>query len=220
MEDILKIAILGGTGNEGAGLGFRWAAAGHDIIIGSRSAERAAQAAEKLRAGLPAGSGLITGRENTIATQEAEIIVLSVPYEAQTATLDTVAPVLAEKLLITVVAPLGTPKGRVWAVPGGSAAEEAQRQLGESVSVVAAFQSISAEHLQDLDHDIDSDVLVIGDRKADRQVAVDLAADAGMRGVHAGPLQNAPVIEGLAAVMIAINVRYKMKDAGLRITGL
>lgn len=216
----MRITILGGTGNEGAGLGFRWAAAGHDIIIGSRSAERAAQAAERLSVGLPAGSGTITGRENAIAAEEGEIVVLAVPYEAQTATLNTVALALSGKLLITVVAPLQTPKGRVWLVPGGSAAEEAQAQLGEAVRVVAAFQSISAEHLQDLDHDIDSDVLVVGDRKADREVAVDLAAAAGMRGIHAGPLQNAPVLEGMAAVMIAINVRYKIKDAGLRITGL
>lgn len=216
----MKIAILGGTGNEGAGLGFRWAAAGHDIIIGSRSPERAQQAAEQLSAGLPAGSGAITGRDNAAAAQEADIVVLSVPYEAQTATLEMVAPALQDKLLITVVAPLGQPKGRVWTVPGGSAAEEAQAQLGEGVRVVAAFQSISAEHLADLDHGIDSDVLVIGDKKDDRQVAVDLAAAAGMRGIHAGPLQNASVVEGMAAVMIAINVRYKIKDAGLRITGI
>ncbi len=215
----MKIAILGGTGNEGAGLGFRWAVAGHDIIIGSRSAERAVEAADRLRTGLPAGSGRITGRENATAAHEADIVVLAVPYAAQRATLETVAPGLPGKLLITVVAPLGTPKGRVWTVPGGSAAEEAQSQLGETANVVAAFQSISAEHLQDLDHGIDSDVLVVGDRKADRQVAVDLAADAGMRGIHAGPLQNASVVEGMAAVMIAINVRYKIKDAGLRITG-
>ena len=214
----MKIAILGGTGNEGFGLGLRWAAAGHEIIIGSRLAEKGARAAADMKALLPEAA--ISGTDNLTASGMAETAVLTVPYEAQEATLATLKDALRGKLLITVVAPLQQPKGRVWLAPGGSAALEAQEQLGEEVRVVAAFQSISAEHLKDPDHVIDSDVMVCGDKKADRIVAVELAAAAGMRGVHAGPLQNTPVVEGLAAVMIAINVRYKVKNAGIRITGI
>ncbi|MCI0577138.1 MAG: NADPH-dependent F420 reductase [Chloroflexi bacterium] len=215
----MKIAILGGTGKEGAGLGLRWAAAGHEIIIGSRSAERGAEAAGALRARLPAG-GTVRGMDNLSAAREAEVAVLAVPYEAQAATLAEVQEALAGKLLISVVAPLGQPRSRVWFPPGGSAALEAQAQLGEATRLVAAFQIISAEHLKELDHVIESDVLVCGEKAEDRQVAVELAEAAGMRGVHAGPLQNTPVIEGLTAVMIAINARYKIKNAGLRVTGI
>jgi NADPH-dependent F420 reductase len=214
------IAIIGGTGREGAGLGLRWAAQGHDVIIGSRAIERASEKALELNNRLPDMSNAIMGTDNPHAAQRAEVVVLAVPYEAQAATLPTIHDLVQGKLLISVVAPLVSPKSRVWRVPGGSAAEEAQAQLGEGVRVVAAFQSISAEHLLELDHAIDSDVLVCGDRAEDRQIAVDLAAAAGMRGIHAGPLGNASVLEGMAAVMIAINVRYKIRDAGIRVTGL
>ena len=216
----LKIAIVGGTGSEGAGLGFRWAMAGHSVMIGSRVAERALEAARQMNERLPAGTRPVSGADNPTAVREAEVVVLSVPYEAQAATLEGIREALAGKLLITVVAPLKTPKGRYWRPAGDSAALEAQAQLGEAVRVVAAFQSISAEHLQDPTHEIDSDVMVCGEKKDDRDVAVALAAAAGMRGIHAGGLGNTAVVEGLAAVMIAINVRYKIKNAGLRITGI
>ncbi|MEW5985496.1 MAG: NADPH-dependent F420 reductase [Chloroflexota bacterium] len=215
----MKIAILGGTGREGAGLGVRWAAAGHQVIIGSRLAERAEQAAAELNALLP-GDKTITGTDNLSAAHQAELVVLAVPYEAQAATLDVVKGVLAGKILLTVVAPLGNPRSQVWHPPAGSAAQEAQQQLGSEVRVVAAFQGISAEHLKDLQHNLDSDVLVCGDKLADREVVIRLAQAAGLRGVHAGPLANAGVMEGLTAVLIAINGRYKTKDAGIRITGL
>jgi predicted dinucleotide-binding enzyme len=148
----MKIAILGGTGKEGSGLGFRWAAAGHEVIIGSRTEEKGRRAAEELQAALP--DAIIRGCDNVTAADEAEIVVLSVPYEAQQATLTDVRAVLQGKLIITVVAPLGQPKARVLRLPSGlSAAEEAQQQLGRGVTVVAAFQNISATHLRDLEHD-------------------------------------------------------------------
>lgn len=215
----MRIALLGGTGPEGSGLGFRWAAAGHSIIIGSRLAEKGARVAGELKALLPEGD--IVGTDNLSAAQSAENIVLTVPYGAQEPTLETVRQALDGKLLITVVAPTGKPPARVWRPPSGlSAAEEAQRQLGEKVRVVAAFQNISAHHLMDLENELDCDVLVCGDKKAEKQIAMDLCTDAGMRGVNAGALQNASAVEGMTAVLIAINVIHKVKNAGIRITGI
>lgn len=199
---------------------MRWAAAGHELIIGSRVAERAVQTAAALAEALPERVA-VQGSDNLTAAQQADVVILSVPYAAQAATLNAVKEALAGKLLISVVVPLQPPQvSRVWLPPAGSAAQEAQALLGETTRVVAAFQNVSAEHLEDFAHDVDCDVLVCGDKLADREVAVRLAADAGMRGVHAGPLQNAAVVEGLTAVLISINVRYKIKNAGIRITGL
>lgn len=215
----MKIAILGGTGKEGSGLGFRWAAAGHEVIIGSRAAEKGERAAAELAALLP--EAYIRGTDNVSAAQEADVIVLSVPYEAQAATLTDVHAVAQGKLLVTVVAPLGQPKARVWRLPSGlSAAEEAQQQLGEGVTVVAAFQNISATHLMDLDHGLDCDVLICGEKAADKDIVAGLCRDAGMRGINAGALANASVVEGLTAVLLGINIRHKISGAGIRITGL
>lgn len=215
----MKIAILGGTGNEGFGLGFRWAAAGYEIIIGSRSAEKGGRAAADLLSRLP--DGAISGTDNLSAAQAAELVVLSVPYGAQAGTLETVKEALAGKLLVTVVAPTGEKAARVWRPPGGlSAAEEAQEQLGEQTRVVAAFQNVGAHHLLDLNHQMDCDVLVCGDKKADKQIVLQLCNDAGIRGVNAGSLQNASVAEGMTSVLIAVNIIHKVKSAGIRITGL
>jgi len=215
----LKIAILGGTGNEGFGLGYRWAAAGHEIIIGSRKTEKGEGAAVDMKTKLPEGK--ISGTNNLAATQQAELVVLSVPYWAQEGTLETVKEALADKLLITVVAPTGEKAARVHRLESGlSAAEEAQNQLGDITRVVAAFQNIGAHHLLDLEHEMDCDVLVCGDKKADKQAAMQLCADAGLNGVNAGALQNARAVEEMTAVLIAINIIHKAKGAGIRITGI
>ncbi len=215
------LAVIGGTGAEGSGLAVRWAAAGYPVIIGSRSAEKANTACAELGALLPAGSAPLTGNGNAAAAAAAEIVVLSVPYAAQVATLDQIAAACAGKVLITVGVPLMPPKvSTAWRPPGGSAAEEAQAQLGEAVRVVAAFQNVSAAHLQDLSWTPECDVLVAGDDKAAKQTAMTLAADAGFFAVDAGPLANAAVIEGLTAVLIGINIRHKVKGSGIRITGI
>ena len=215
----MKIAILGGTGNEGFGLGYRWAAAGHEIIIGSRKTAKGERAAADMKARLPQGQ--IAGMNNLAAAQQAELVVLSVPYWAQAGTLETVKEALAGKLLITVVAPSGEKKSRVYRLDSGlSAAEEAQNQLAGITRVAAAFQNIGAHHLLDLERQMDCDVLVCGDKKADKQVALQLCEDAGLRGVNAGALQNARAAEELTAVLIAINIIHKVKSAGIRITGL
>lgn len=215
------IAVIGGTGAEGSGLAVRWAVAGYPIVIGSRSAEKAETVSAEMAAGLPEGSAPITGLDNGAAAAAGEIVVLSVPYSAQSATIDQIVAGSQGKIVITVGVPLKPPKVSVfWQPEGGSAAAEAQAQLGENVRVVAAFQNISATHLLDLDWEPDCDVLVVGDDKEAKKVAIELAEAAGFFAVNAGPLANAPVVEGLTAVLIGINIRNKVKGSGIRLTGL
>lgn len=215
------LAVIGGTGAEGSGLALRWAVAGYPVVIGSRSAEKAAAAVEEMRQGLPAESGPVSGATNGEAAAAGEIVVLSVPYAAQVATIDQIVEGCQGKVLITVVAPLQPPKvSTVWRPEAGSAAQEAQQQLGEDVRVVGAFQNISAGHLKDLSWEADCDVLVTGDDKAAKQTVSDLVRAAGLFAVDAGPLANSSVVEGLTAVLIGINIRHKVKGSGIRITGI
>ncbi|OUC08554.1 F420-dependent NADP reductase, partial [Litorilinea aerophila] len=170
---------------------------------------------------LPPGSAPLTGATDAAAAQAADVVVLSVPYSAQEATLQQIGDACQGKILITVGVPLKPPRvSVVWHPPAGSAAQEAQAQLGEGVRVVAAFQNIAADHLQDLSWEPDCDVLVVGDDKAARQQALELVRAAGLFGVDAGPLANAGVVEGLTALLIGINIRYKVKGSGIRITGI
>jgi len=215
----VKIAIVGGTGDEGFGLGYRWAAAGHEIIIGSRLADKGAKAAVKLQEKMP--QVIVSGTDNLTAAGMGEIVVLSVPYEAQEVTLVAIKKALEGKMLLSVVAPIKPPKvSHVWHPDVGSAAQEAQEICGESTRVVASFQTIAAKHLVDSDKPIDSDALICGANKADKRLVASLAEQAGMRGIDAGPLQNAIVAEGLAAILIGINFRHKVKNAGFKITGI
>ncbi len=215
----MKIAIIGGTGPEGTGLGFRWAASGHEVIIGSRQAEKGESVAAELLAERP--DLKLWGTDNVTAVAQCETAVLTVPYDAQAATLATLKEGLAGKLLVTVVAPTGEKKAQVRRLESGlSAAEEAQQQLGEDVRVVAAFQNIGAHNLHDLNYQLDCDVLICGQKAEDKTVAMQLCLDAGLRGVNAGGLQNASVVEGLTSLLIFINIKNKVKDAGIRITGI
>jgi hypothetical protein len=213
------IAILGGTGHEGSGLGLRWARAGHRVVIGSRVAEKAHAAAAELNAKL--GGDRVRGADNAVAAREANIIVLTVPYAAHTATLEAVREAARGKILVDVTVPLVPPKvSRVQMPAAGSASQEAQNLLGPEVKVVTAFQNISAEHLKDADHPIDCDVLVCGDDKDAKATVIQLAHDAGMRAWDAGPLANAVIPEGLTSVLIGLNLRYKVKSSGIQITGI
>ena len=215
------IAVIGGTGAEGSGLAVRWAAAGYPIIIGSRSAEKAAASATELSEPLPATSAPITGATNADAAAQADLVVLSVPYDAQEGTIAQIVDGAQGKIVISVVAPLKPPKvATVWRPPGGSAAQEAQAQLGQSVQLVAAFQNIAAGHLKDLSWQPNCDVLVTGESKEAKQQVIELAQAAGFVGIDAGPLANASVVEGLTALLIGINIRNKVKSSGIRITGL
>lgn len=220
-ETFPTLAVIGGTGAEGSGLVLRWAAAGYPVIIGSRSQEKAATVAAELSGELPPGSAPITGDENAAAAAAGDVIVLSVPYAAQEGTIAQIAAACQGKVFVTVGVPLKPPKvSTVWRPAGGSAAEEAQAQLGEGVRVAAAFQNVSAAHLKDLSHEVECDILVTGDDKEAKAVAIQLAGAAGMFGIDAGPLANASVVEGLTALLIGVNIRNKIKSSGIRITGI
>jgi NADPH-dependent F420 reductase len=211
--------VLGGTGKEGAGLALRWANAGHHIVIGSRARERAAQAATAINGRL--GAERAEGLANAGAAAAGDIVVLTVPFAAQLATLQEVRTALAGKILIDVTVPLVPPQvGRAQLPDGGSAVLAAQKMLGAGVRVVSAFQNVSAELLSDLDRPIDCDVLVCGDDRDARAQVIALAREAGMRALHAGPLVNSVVAEALTSVLITINRQYKITHSGIAITGL
>lgn len=213
------IAVLGGTGKEGGGLALRWAHRGHRVRLGSRSAERASEAAAAMNETL--GTALVEGSGNVDAAAGADIVVLAVPYAAQRSTVDEVRDQLEGKILIDVTVPLVPPQvGRVQLPEGGSAVEAVQKALGEGVRVVSAFQNISAHHLTKLDEDIECDVLVCADHPAAADEVVALAEEIGLRAWNAGPLANSVVAEGLTSVLISLNRRYKVPGSGIRITGV
>jgi len=212
------IAILGGSGAEGGGLAVRWARAGYDVVIGSRTPEKAQEAAAKLTA---LTGRTLRGMANAEAAAAADIVVLAVPYAAQKATADDVAALLKGKILIDVTVPLVPPKvSRVQLPGGGSAVQALQDHLGAEVRVVSAFQNVSAHHLLDLDHAVDCDVLVCSDDEAARVQVVQLATDAGMRAWEAGPLANSAAAEAMTSLLIWMNRRYKVPGTGVKITGL
>lgn len=214
-----RIGILGGTGREGSGLAMRWANAGYNVTLGSRSAERAQAGAAELNQLL--GRDAVAGADNHRAAAGADIVVLTVPYSAQQSTVTEVRDALQGKILIDVTVPLVPPKvSRVQLPAEGSAVAAVQRLLGQEVRVVSAFQNVSAHHLKDLTHVLDCDVLVCGDDKAACEETIVLAQKAGMRAWHAGPLANSVVAEGLTSVLIAVNQRYKVPSSGIRITGV
>ncbi len=213
------IAVLGGTGKEGGGLALRWAHAGHPVILGSRTAERAQEAAQAMRETL--GGGDVRGAANADAARAAEIVVLSVPFAAQQGTVDEVASALDGKILIDVTVPLVPPKvGHVQMPEGGSAVAAVQRRLGDGVRVVSAFQNISAHHLTKLDEAVECDVLVCADDPAAAEEVVALAKSIGLAAWNAGPLCNSVVAEALTSVLISLNRRYKVPGSGIRITGV
>jgi NADPH-dependent F420 reductase len=213
VADGLVLAVLGGTGEQGRGLARRFALAGHTVVLGSRSAERAQAAAE----GLPA---TVTGAANADAAAQADVVIVAVPWEGHKELLQALAPVLAGKIVIDCVNPLGFDKQGAFALPveEGSAAQQAAAVLPES-RVVAAFHHVSAVLLLDETVDsVDTDILVLGeDREATDLVQALAARIPGMRGIYAGRLRNAHQVEALTANLISVNRRYKA-HAGLRVT--
>lgn len=215
------VAVIGGTGAEGSGLALRWAVAGHPVVIGSRNTEKAATVSAELEALLPEGSGSILGATNADAAAAGDVVVLSVPYSSQEGILRQIAEGCRGKVLVTVGVPLKPPDvTTVWRPPGGSAAEEAQAQLGAEVRVVTAYQNIAAGHLRDLEWKADSDVLITGDDADAKETVAELVRESGFFSIDAGPLANSSVIEGLTPVLIGINIRHRAGGAGVRITGL
>jgi NADPH-dependent F420 reductase len=217
------VSIIGASGALGFGLAVRWGRAGIPVVIGSRDAGRAEEAAQRARAAVPGGD--FTGLENAAAAGRAEVVVLTVPFRNQSETLTNLKGVLREgQLLVDATVPLAAAVSgkatRMLGVWQGSAAEQAAEMVPDGVRVVSALHTVSAALLSDLDHELGEDVLVCGDRKADRQVVVDLVERIeGLRGVHAGSLEMARIAESLTPLLISINVRNKT-HAGIKITGL
>lgn len=215
----MKIAILGGTGEEGMGLGLGWAQAGHRIIIGSRRPERAESKAGEISKAV--GKALAGGATNPKAAREGEVVVLALPYPALAHTLAEVRDACSGKIVVSCVVPLTFGGGRLYRPPpAGSAAEEAQALLGSRAKVVAAFHHVAARKLGARDHPIDCDLLICGDDEAAKELVADLGRAMGLRPLDAGPLENAGPLEGITAILVALNRRYKVKSAGIRITGL
>ncbi|MDT0301004.1 NADPH-dependent F420 reductase [Streptomonospora wellingtoniae] len=211
----LSVAVLGGTGDQGRGLALRLAMAGHRVVIGSRSRERAQTAADELGEGLPVG-----GDENAAAARDCEVVIVAVPWDGHRALLESLAGDLAGKLVVDCVNPLGFDAKGPYAleVPEGSAAQQAETLLPGS-RVVAAFHHVSAVVLLDPGvEQVDLDVLVLGDdRDATDTVRALAARIPGVRGIYGGRLRNAHQVEALTANIIAVNRRYKA-HAGLRLT--
>ncbi|GAA1252747.1 NADPH-dependent F420 reductase [Kitasatospora nipponensis] len=209
----LVVGVLGGTGDQGRGLAYRLAKAGQRVIIGSRSAERAAEAA--------AGLGLgVRGADNATVARESDIVIVAVPWDGHGETLAALREELVGKIVVDCVNPLGFDKQGAYALTPeeGSAAQQAAALLPQS-RVTAAFHHLSAVLLQDPEiESIDTDVLVLGDERAATDLVQALAARIpGMRGVFAGRLRNAHQVEALVANLISVNRRYKA-HAGLRVT--
>jgi NADPH-dependent F420 reductase len=214
----LTIGLLGGTGPQGRGLALRMAAAGHQVLLGSRDAGRAASVVTELLAGrdLP-----VEGVANADAAARAEVVFLVFPYEGQAAVLPGLADAVGDKVVVDVINPLGWDERGAFPldVPEGSAAEQAQALLPRA-RVTAAFHHAPPRLLADLERDCDTDVLVAGDDPAARATVIALADQiAGARGIDAGPLRLARQLEGFTAVVVSINRRYKI-HAGVRITRL
>lgn len=214
---------MGGTGALGFGLAVRLGRAGVPIVIGSRDGGRAREAAAKAQERVPGAT--VTGTENGEAVQGAEIVILSVPFRSQAETLANLKHSLAaEQLLIDATVPLAAAVSgkatRSLGVWQGSAAQAAQEMVPDGVRVVCAFHSVSAALLTDLDHVLDEDVLVCGDRRADKARVIELVDRIeGLRAVDCGPLEMARIVEQLTPLLISINVRNKVR-AGIKITGL
>lgn len=214
----MDIAILGGTGKEGAGLAARWALAGHTVLIGSRDAARAAAKAAELRDAT--GKTAISGYGNAEAAARGEIVVIALPAAGLAATLPEVRQACRGKVVVSTVVPLTFGGPRLFTPPAaGSSAEEAQALLPES-RVVGAFHHIAAHELSATEHAIECDLLVCGGDAAAKEAAMALGRSMGLRPIDAGPLTNAGPVEGITAVLATINRRYKLKNSGIRITGL
>ena len=219
-----KIGILGGTGPEGSGLAYRWARAGEHIVVGSRDAQRAADTAARLRARI-GGTAQIDGADNTAAVAQCEIVVVTVPFSGQAALLKQLKSAWRTgTIVIDTTVPLAATVGgaptRMLGVWQGSAAEQTKELLPAGVSVAAAFQNLGAEVLAG-DGPVDCDVLVCSDDEKAKQIALELAGKIpGARALNGGKLENARIVESLTALLIGLNMRYKVHSAGIRFTGL
>jgi NADPH-dependent F420 reductase len=217
------VPIIGGTGALGYGLALRWALAGRAVVVGSRDAKRAAETAKRLSDAVPDAE--IEGMTNEEAAKQGPVVVLTVPFRAQSENLTNLREALEPgQLLVDCTVPLAAAISgkatRTLGVWQGSAAQQAQEMVPEGVTVVAAFHTVGAPELADRESVLDEDVLICGDKKADKaKVAALVEAIPGLRAVNAGPLEMARIVEQLTPLLISVNVRYKV-HAGIRVTGL
>ncbi|HSJ95549.1 MAG TPA: NADPH-dependent F420 reductase [Myxococcota bacterium] len=222
--DPKAIAILGGTGDQGLGLALRFAKAGRPVVIGSRKLERAQAAADEVRAAV-LGAG-VEGLDNADAVGKAPIVILSVPFEHTAGTVKAVRERLTpEHVVVSMGVPLATAIGdgavRTVGVWQGSCAELVASLVPEGVPVVSAFQNVSAHRLRELAHPVECDVVVSGPPAPRKAVLALCELVPGLRGVDGGPLANARYVEGVTALLIGLNVRYKVPEGvGIRFTGL
>ena len=208
-----QISILGGTGDLGSGLAFRLLKSGFKVIIGSRTMKKAKKAEQSL------GSNVV-GMLNQAAASCGDIVILTVPFAYQKSIVEECKNALKGKLFIDTTVPLIPPKVAIVSLPKeGSAAQISQDILGEEVSVVSAFQNVSAELLQS-SHELECDVLVCGDKKESRQEVIDLINCIGMKGWHAGSLANSAAVEAMTSVLISINKHHSISHSGIKVTGL
>jgi len=219
IDNAAVIAIVGGTGELGSAIARRLVKAGERVIIGSRDAARAASGAAALVAEFASAVGRVSGSSNAEAAVKADLIIVTVPFGSQEATLKDIAAGLTGKILVDTTVPLVPPKVmRVQLPPEGSAAVRAQKILGEGVRVVSAFHNVAAHKLA-TDVVVDCDVLVFGDDKAAREAVIRLISVCGLRGLHAGALVNSAAAEALTSILIFLNKQYAVDGAGVRITG-
>jgi NADPH-dependent F420 reductase len=214
------LAFIGGTGPEGLGLALRFAAAGEPVLIGSRAADRAAAAAETIRAAVPGAA--VQGHTNTEALERADRVVLTFPFEGLAAFLDSAKQALAGKLVIDVIVPLGFRSGFVEIVPieGARSAGELIQQAVPTARVVSAFKNLSAERLRDLSARLEGDVVLCGnDRGARAEVAALVGVIPGLRAVDAGDIRNARYLEAITALLLNLNRKYKARTS-IAILGL
>ncbi len=217
--------MIGGTGDEGYGLALRWAKQGYEVVIGSRDAAKARSAANKIRDAAGRNSR-VTGLVNPEAASKADVVVVTVPFAALIDTIKSIRSSLRPgQIVVNVTVPLETAVGgsatRTVEVWDGSAGGLASRLLPKEVRMVSAFNNVSAEMLNDLSREVDCDVLVCGGDAEAKKTVIDLArAIPGVRALDAGPLENSRIVEQLTALLVSLNIRYGVKTAGLRITGV
>ncbi len=218
------IAILGGTGDQGLGLALRFATAGRRVVIGSRKADRAVAAAAEVLAAVPGAK--VEGLDNALATQSAPIVIISVPFEHTAGTVKALKDVLVPgQIVVSMAVPLATAIGdgaaRTIGIWQGSCAELVQSLVPTGVEVVSAFQNVSAHRLRELGEPVECDVVVSGAKSARERVMALCPLIPGLRGVDGGPLGNARIIEDITALLIGLNIRYKLPAGlGIRFTGL
>lgn len=215
----MRLAFIGGTGPEGLGLALRFAHAGDEVIIGSRKEERAQEAAQKIRERV--GTAKVTGMLNADAARQADLVLLTFPFEGQKETLLSLQEAVGNKIVVDTVVPVLFQKGKITALPveEGSATEQAQRLL-PTAQVVGAFHNLSAKELAEMEHPLDADVLVVGDHREAKATVLELARKVpGVRAVDAGGLTNARYVEDITVLLLNIN-RIHKATTSIRVTGL